>query len=92
MLPGDSRSRWDAVGLVDGRVTHLWDEQKKVGSWYSTNVTRRRGTTWDFYALYGPDAGDLLTPLSMGAPIIVERNELAASPRPLVASSGGPSP
>jgi hypothetical protein len=47
MLFGDSRARWDGAGLVDSRVTHLWDEQKVVGNWYSANVTHQRGTTWD---------------------------------------------
>jgi hypothetical protein len=56
MLFGDSRDRWDGDGVTDPRVRHFWDEQKLVGNWYSADVLHRQGTTWDFYALYGPDA------------------------------------
>jgi hypothetical protein len=42
------------------------DQQKAVGNWFSQNVTHARGTTWDFYALYSPDARDLVSPISMG--------------------------
>jgi hypothetical protein len=87
MLLGDGRSRWEGAGMVDPRVSHLWDEQKHVGNWYSDNVTHRRGTTWDFYALYGPDARDLAAPLSMGGTIIGQRDELAAGIRPLLAAA-----
>lgn len=89
MVFGDSRSRWDGAGLADSRVTHLWDERKVVGNWYSANVTQRRGTTWDFYAVYGPEARDLRSPLSMGAPIIFKREDLAASIGPLLANGRG---
>jgi hypothetical protein len=88
MLAGDSRSRWDGAGVDDPRVTHLWDEGKTVGRWYSANVTHNPGTTWDFFALYGPDARDLADPLSRGGTIIAERNALAAAIRPLLGATG----
>lgn len=84
MLFGDHRVRWDGGHLDDPRVSHLWDEQKVVGDWFSANVTHRRGTTWDFYALYGPEATDLSTPLSMGSTIIGQHDQLAASITPLL--------
>jgi hypothetical protein len=87
MLFGDSRGRWDGAGLADPRATHLWDEQKAVGNWYSANVTHNPGTTWDFFALYGRDTRDLATPLSRGGTIIARRDELASAIRPLL---GGP--
>jgi hypothetical protein len=88
MLFGDSRSRWDGDGMADTRVVHLWDEKKTVGSWYSANVTHQPGTTWDFYALYGPEARDLSSPLDTGGTIIGDHDRLAASIRPLLAPTG----
>jgi hypothetical protein len=79
MLFGDSRQRWDGAGVTDPRVLHFWDEQKAVGNWFTANVTHTRGTTWDFYGLYGPDARDLGTPASMGGTIIGRRTQLQSS-------------
>lgn len=28
---GDARNRWDAAGLTDARVVHLWDEPNVSG-------------------------------------------------------------
>ena len=84
MLFGDGRDRWDADGLVDPRVQHFWDEQKVVGNWFSANVTHARGTTWDFYAVYGPGARDLSAPASSGGTIIGRRAQLQASLTPLL--------
>jgi len=33
-----------------------------MGNWYSSDVLRREGTTWDFYALYGPDQTGVQNP------------------------------
>jgi hypothetical protein len=79
MYPGDARWRWDGGGLTDPRVTHYWDEQKSVGSWFSTNLTYEKAPTWDFYALYDGEAKDLNKPMSMGGSIIGERSELASA-------------
>jgi hypothetical protein len=85
MLPGDSRQAWTGDGMSDPRVRHFWDEQKAVGNWFTANVTHARGTTWDFYALYGPEAHDLGAPSSMGGgaqgggTIIGHRDQLAAA-------------
>jgi hypothetical protein len=84
MYTGDARWRWDGDGLVDPRVAHFWDEQKTVGNWFSTNLTHRGSPTWDFYALYAPDARDLNAPLSMGGTIINRRDQLNTSLRPLL--------
>jgi hypothetical protein len=87
MLYGDSRARWDGDGLTDPRVAHFWDEQKTVGNWFSMNVTHSPGTTWDFYALYGPDATSLSAPLSTGGPIIARSGALRASIEALIGVS-----
>jgi hypothetical protein len=88
MLFGDSRNKWDGDGMADPRVVHLWDEKKDVGNWYSANVTHRGKTTWDFYALYGPDARDPSSPSDMGGTIIGSHDQLAASIRTSLAASG----
>jgi hypothetical protein len=88
MYPGDARWRWDGDGLTDPRIEHFWDEQKVVGIWFSTNLTRRGAPTWDFYALYGPEARDFSSPVSMGGTIIARRNQLQASLAPLIAVGG----
>jgi hypothetical protein len=86
MFPGDARWRWDGDGLTDARVAHFWDEQKSVGTWFSANLTDRGSPTWDFYAVYGPEARDLRAPSSMGGTIINRRQQLGASLQPLLAS------
>jgi hypothetical protein len=55
-LFGDARNRWDAAGLTDPRVTHLWDEQDVSGDWLAANVNGYEGSDWDTYLLFGPDA------------------------------------
>jgi hypothetical protein len=86
MLAGDSRGGWDGARLTDARVTHMWDERKLVGDWYSANVTREPTTTWDFFAVYGPDAAELAKPLSMGRTIIGRSTQLKSSLAPLLTS------
>jgi hypothetical protein len=91
MYPGDARWRWDGGGMTDRRVIHYWDEQKSVGTWFSANLTGRGSPTWDFYALYPPDARDFSRPTSMGGTIISRRAELQSALGPLLAtaSQGG---
>jgi hypothetical protein len=85
MLYGDSRERWDGDGMTDPRVSHLWDQQRTVGNWFSQNITHVRGTTWDFYALYSPEARDLGATSRFGGgaegggTIIGHRDQLAAA-------------
>ena len=87
MLSGDNRQGWDGARLLDPRVTHLWDEHKAVGNWFSANVTHERGTTWDFYALYGPDSADLGKPVSMGGTIIGQTGQLRSGIEDLLSAS-----
>jgi hypothetical protein len=87
MLVGDSRQGWDGARLLDARVAHLWDEHKAVGNWFSNNVTHERGTTWDFYALYAPDAADLARPVSMGGTIIGRTAQLRSGIEGLLSAS-----
>ena len=92
MLPGDSRAAWDGDGLTDPRVVHLWDEQKVVGNWFAANVSKREGTEWDAYALYGPRATweEEPSPLvSWGGPVIGKHAQLRSDIAPLLRASTG---
>jgi hypothetical protein len=53
---GDARSRWDAAGLIDPRVVHLWDAKDASGAWLAGNVQGYQGSDWDTYLLVGPEA------------------------------------
>ena len=55
-LFGDARNRWDAAGLTDPRVTHLWDGTDVAGDWLAGHVAGYQGGDWDTYLLFGPDA------------------------------------
>jgi hypothetical protein len=92
MFPGDARWRWDGDGMTDPRVTHFWDEQKTIGTWFSTNLTDRGSPTWDFYALYRPDTPDLVSPSSMGGTIIGRRDELQTALMPILQTTAGSLP
>ena len=89
MLFGDSRDRWDGDGVTDPRVQHFWDEKKVVGNWFSAKVTHHPWTTWDFYALYAPDARDLASPTSAGSSIIAKHDQLRSAIMPLLLPSSG---
>ena len=68
--------------MTDARVEHFWDEQKAVGTWFSATLTHRTNPTWDFYALYNPEATWQSEPpaaLSSGGTIIARRDQLQAA-------------
>ena len=55
MVQSDNRSRWESDLLTDHRVTHFWDTDKLVGTWYGENVTvlEPGHVEWDMFFLYG---------------------------------------
>ena len=76
---GDARHRWDAAGLTDPRVVHLWDEPNVSGEWLAANVQGHQGSDWDTYLLFGPDATwtSQPTPLrSSGSPVDHQLDDL----------------
>jgi hypothetical protein len=84
---GDARSRWDAAGLTDPRVVHLWDAKDVSGAWLVTNVQSNQGSDWDSYLLFGPEATwtSHPTPLrSSGAPVFDRTEELSQALNPLL--------
>jgi hypothetical protein len=86
----DSRAQWDAAGLVDKRVTHLWDGDDLSGRWLVEHAPGFRGGDWDAYALFGPDAtwsATLPSPVSSGSTVIGSSDELAGAIAPLLATA-----
>ena len=86
-LFGDARDRWDAAGLTDHRVTHLWDGPDVSGGWLAANVEGFAGSDWDTYLLFGPDATWTARPgplLASGAPVDAELDRLQLAIGPLL--------
>ncbi len=84
-IPFDSRRRWNAAGLADRRVEHLWDEQNIAGEWLAKNA--EAASDWDFYMLFGPEAQweDKPSPLlGSGASVLGEKEQLRSTIQPLV--------
>ncbi len=79
----DSRAEIDGAGMVDPRVTHLWDAGNVISEgfldWFGVDFG---GLDYDFFLLFGPDATWGATPprpLSSGATVIRDSDRLAAS-------------
>jgi hypothetical protein len=79
----DSRAQWDAGGLTDRRVVHLWDGRDVSGAWLVDHLPGYRGNDWDAYALFGPDAewtdGHPPPVLSSGSTIVDHAGRLQAA-------------
>jgi hypothetical protein len=77
----DTREEVDGAGMIDPRVTHLWDAGGVIGQ----GLLDRFGVTfggldYDFFLLFDPDAtwGERAPrPLSSGATVISESDRLA---------------
>ena len=84
MLASDAESKWPPKPLVDPRVTHYWDAEKLVGTWYGENVTVKEPdhVEWDMYFLYGEEAhwgeSGPSHEISRGRTIVDSRNQLKA--------------
>jgi hypothetical protein len=77
---GDSRGAWDGGGLIDPRVRHFWDGDDVTGRWFVDHVPGYRGSDWDAYLLFGPDAVWRAFPaplLSSGSTVIRMKDDLA---------------
>jgi len=85
---GDARRRWDAAGLTDPRVVHLWDGDDVSGDWLAGHVTGSQGSDWDTYLLFGPEATwtSQPTPLrASGSPVDDQIDALSHALSPLLA-------
>jgi hypothetical protein len=88
-LFGDARDRWDAAGLTDPRVVHLWDGGDESGDWLASNVGGYQGGDWDTYMLFGPDATWTTRPTPLrgsGSPVDRFIDQLSAEVEPLMTS------
>jgi hypothetical protein len=89
-LFGDARHRWDAAGLTDRRVVHLWDGNDVSGDWLVNHVSGYQGGDWDTYLLFGPEAtwSSQPTPLrSSGSPVDDQVDALSQAFSPLLAAT-----
>jgi hypothetical protein len=77
----DARTEIDGAGMVDARVTHLWDAGNVIGQAFLERFgVDFGGLDYDFFLLFGPDAvweGTPPRPASSGATVIGERERLA---------------
>ncbi|HYT26993.1 MAG TPA: hypothetical protein VEP73_10975 [Actinomycetota bacterium] len=88
-LFGDARNRWDAAGLTDPRVTHLWDGPDLAGDWLAGNTPGYQGSDWDTYLLFGPEATWTTRPTPLrgwGGPVDEHVDDLDRALRPLLAT------
>jgi hypothetical protein len=84
----DAHTEIDGAGMVDARVTHLWDAGKVIGqSFLERFGVDFGGLDYDFFLLFGPDAiWDQAPPrpVSSGATVIGRRERLARDLTPLL--------
>jgi hypothetical protein len=79
----DTRDEVDGAGMIDPRVTHLWDAGNVVGQRFLDRFgVTFGGLDYDFFLLFDRDAswGDTPPrPVSSGATVISDRDRLADS-------------
>jgi len=84
----DSRDQWDAGGLTDPRVIHLWDQQDLLGNWFVAHLPDDQAGDWDAYRLFGPTVTWTQQPpplISSGSSVIDTKDTLAHSIGPFLA-------
>jgi hypothetical protein len=79
----DSRAEIDGAGLVDPRVTHLWDTGGVVGEPFLDRFgVDLGGPDYDFFLLFGPDAtwgSSPPRPVSSGGTVVGASDRLASA-------------
>ena len=78
----DSRAEIDGAGLVDRRVTHLWDTSRVIGQPFLDHFgVDLGGLDYDFFLLFGPEAtwGSSPRPVSSGGTVISTSDRLASA-------------
>jgi hypothetical protein len=79
----DTRAEIDGAGMLDPRVTHLWDVGNVIGQGFLDGFgVDFGGLDYDFFLLFDRDAtwGDAAPrPVSSGATVISESDGLAES-------------
>jgi len=79
----DTRAEIDGAGMVDQRVTHLWDSGNVIGGpfleWFGVDLG---GLDYDFFLLYGPEAtwgSSPPRPVSSGGTVVSASDRLASA-------------
>jgi hypothetical protein len=84
----DTRAEIDGAGLVDPRVTHLWDAGNVIGEGFLDRFgVDFGGLDYDFFLLFDRNAiwGPTVTrPVSTGATVIGDSDRLAGAIAPLL--------
>jgi hypothetical protein len=78
----DTRAEVDGAGMVDPRVTHLWDAGNVVGQGFLDRFgVDFGGLDYDFFLLFDQNASwdQAPRPVSSGATVIGDSDRLAAS-------------
>ena len=79
----DTRAEIDGAGLVDSRVTHLWDAGNLVGRGFLERFgVDFGGLDYDFFLMFDPNAtwvSNPPRPISSGATVIGKSEQLADS-------------
>ena len=79
----DTRAEIDGAGMVDPRVTHLWDTGNVVGQEFLERFgVDFGGLDYDFFLMFDPNAtwvSNPPRPISSGATVIGKSEQLADS-------------
>ena len=79
----DTRAEIDGAGLIDPRVTHLWDDGDVIGEDFLDRFgVNFGGLDYDFFLLFDRDASWTQRPprpVSSGATVIGDSDRLASS-------------
>ena len=79
----DTRAEIDGAGMVDPRVTHLWDAGNVIGQEFLDRFgVSFGGLDYDFFLLFDRNAtwgSTLPRPVSSGATVIADSDQLAKS-------------
>lgn len=79
----DTRAEIDGAGLVDPRVTHLWDTAGVIGAPFLDRFgVDLGGLDYDFFLLFGPEAtwgSNVSGPVSCGGTVIGSSDRLATA-------------
>jgi hypothetical protein len=78
----DTRAEIDGAGLVDPRVSHLWDTAGVIGQPFLDQFgVDLGGLDYDFFLLFGPEAtwgASPLRPVSSGGTVVGASDRLAS--------------
>jgi hypothetical protein len=90
----DTRAEIDGAGMVDSRVTHLWDAGNVVGQEFLDRFgVDFGGLDYDFFLLFDRNArwaSNPPRPVDSGATVIDKSQQLADSTASLLGSEGVP--